>query len=53
MATKREGSSCEDLPLRKGGRAEQVLAMLKGGGHKTFWGSFCAVHCTEIYLKGT
>ena len=31
--------ACEVLPLRKGG-AEKVLAMLKGGGHKTFWGIF-------------
>ena len=35
------GGACEVLPLRKG-RAEKVLAMLKGG-HKQFWGSFYAV----------
>ena len=32
----------EVLPLRKGGGAEKVLAMLKGG-HNKFWGSFYAV----------
>ena len=40
-ATKREGGAREVLPLRKG-RAEKVLAMLKGG-HKKFWGSFYAL----------
>ena len=31
-------------PYEKGGGAEKVLAMLKGGGgHKKFWGSFYAV----------
>ena len=30
VATKREWA-CEVLPLRKGGGAEKVLAMLKGG----------------------
>ena len=35
VATKREGGeACEVLPLRKGG-AEEVLAMLKGGGGGT------------------
>ena len=29
-------------PYKKGGGAEKVLAMLKGG-HKQFWGSFYAV----------
>ena len=29
-------------PYEKGG-AEKVLAMLKGGGHNKFWGSFYAV----------
>ena len=39
-ATKREGGgACEVLPLRKRG-LEKVLAMLKGGGHNKFWGSF-------------
>ena len=37
-----EGGACDVLPLRKGGGAEKVLAMLKGG-HKTFWGSFYLV----------
>ena len=27
-------------PYEKGGGAEKVLAMLKGGGDKKFWGSF-------------
>ena len=27
-------------PYKKGGGAEQVLAMLKGGGHKMFSGRF-------------
>ena len=36
--------ACEVLPLRKGGGgAENVLAMLKGGGHKMLWGSIYAV----------
>ena len=30
-------------PYKKGWGAENVLSMLKGGGHKTFWGSFYAV----------
>ena len=29
-------------PYKKGGGAEKVLAMLKGG-HKKFWGSFYTV----------
>ena len=29
-------------PYEKGG-AEKVLAMIKGGGHKQFWGSFYTV----------
>ena len=29
-------------PYKKGGAAEKVLAMLKGG-HKKFWGSFYVV----------
>ena len=34
------GGACEILPQRKrGGGAENVLAMLKGG-HNKFWGSF-------------
>ena len=28
---------------REGGGAEKVLAMLKGGGHNSFWGSFHGV----------
>ena len=40
-ATKREGGAREVLPLRKG-RAEKVLAMLKGG-HKKFWGRLYVV----------
>ena len=35
------GGAREVLPLRKG-RAEKVLAILKGG-HKKFWGRFYAV----------
>ena len=34
-ASKLEGGACEVLPLRKGGVAEKVEAMLKRG-HKTF-----------------
>ena len=34
--------ACEVLLIRKGGRAEKVLATLKAG-HKKFWGSFSAV----------
>ena len=30
---------CSFTP-RKGGGAETVLAVLKGGGHNKFWGSF-------------
>ena len=33
---------CEVLPLRKGGEAEKVKAMLKGE-HKKFLGSFYAI----------
>ena len=36
------GWAHEFLPLQKG-RAQKVLAMLKGGGHKKFWGSFYTV----------
>ena len=36
------GGAREDLPLRKGGGGEGVLAMVKGGYNK-FWGSFYAV----------
>ena len=32
----------EVLPLQKEG-LEKVLAMLKGGGHKKYWGGFYAV----------
>ena len=39
-ATKQKGRAREVLPLRKGGGG--VLAMLKGGGHKKFRGSFYA-----------
>ena len=43
VATKREGETCELLPLQKG-ESEQVLTMLKGGGsNNKFWGSFYAV----------
>ena len=42
-ATKREGGGhVKFYPYEKGGGAEKVLAMLKGG-HKKFWGSFYAV----------
>ena len=30
-------------PYEKGGGADKVLAMLTGGGHNKFWGSFYAV----------
>ena len=46
----REGSyktgrgACEVLPLRKGGRAKKVLAMLKGGG--------CAHKVLRYFLSG-
>ena len=30
-------------PSEKGGGADKVLAMLKGGGHKRFWGRYYAV----------
>ena len=36
------GGAREVVPLRKGW-AEKVLAMLKGGGHKKFWGIFSVV----------
>ena len=36
------GGACELLPLRKEG-VEKVLAKLKGGGHKMFWGRFYAI----------
>ena len=36
------GGACEVLPLQKG-EAEKVLAMLKGGGHKKFCGSFYTI----------
>ena len=36
------GGAREVLPLQKGG-TEKVIAMLKGGGHKKFWGSFYVV----------
>ena len=42
-ATKWEGGRhVKFYPYEKGGGAEKVLAMLKGG-HKKFWGSFYAV----------
>ena len=38
---------------KKGGGAEKVLAMLKGGGgHKTFWGSFYAVAWSFSHIEG-
>ena len=37
-----EWGACGVLPLRTGG-AEKVSAMMKGGGHKRFWGSFCMI----------
>ena len=40
--TKREGGHVKFYPYEKGGRAEKVLAMLKGG-QKNFWGSFYKV----------
>ena len=36
------GGHMKFYTLRKG-EVEKVLAMLKGGGHKQFWGSFYAV----------
>ena len=41
-ATKREGGAREVYPYEKGGGAEKVLAILKGG-HTKFWGCFYAV----------
>ena len=38
----RGGGHVKFYPYEKGGGAEQVLAMLKGG-HKKFWGSFIYV----------
>ena len=38
-------------PYEKGGGAEKVLAMLKGG-HNKFWGSFCAVARSFSHIKG-
>ena len=29
-------------PYEKGGGRKKVVSILKGGGHKTFWGSFYA-----------
>ena len=37
-------------PYEKGGGVEKVLAMLKGGGHKKFWGSFCHVRAYRTPL---
>ena len=47
------GVTCEVLPLLKGG-SKKVLAMLKGGGHNMFWGSFDALAKLEVLaiLKG-
>ena len=44
-ATKRRGGHVKFYRYEKGGGAEKVLAMLKGGGggHKTFRGSFYVV----------
>ena len=36
------GGAREVLPLRKGGGAEKVFTILKGG-HNKFWGRFYAV----------
>ena len=41
-ATKREGGHVKFYPYEKGGGAEKVLAMLKGG-HNKFWGSLSVV----------
>ena len=44
--TKRDGGQVKFYPYEKGGgRAEKVLAMLKGGGegYQKFWGSFYQV----------
>ena len=41
-ATQREGGHVKFYPYEKGGGAEKVLAMSKGG-HKKFWGSFYRV----------
>ena len=49
-AIKWEGGHVK-LPLRKGG-AEKVLAMMKGGGHKKFWGSFYAVTSSLRHIVG-
>ena len=37
------GGHMKFYPYKKGGGAGKVLARLKGGGHKKFWGSFWAV----------
>ena len=37
-----EGAHVKFYPYEKGGRAQNVLAMLKGG-HNKFWGSFYVV----------
>ena len=38
----RGGGHVKYYPYERGG-VEKVLAMLKGGGHEMFWGSFYAV----------
>ena len=38
-------------PYKKGGGAEKVLVMLKGG-HKTFWGCFYAVALIFSHIEG-
>ena len=41
---KPRGGPVNFYPYEKGGRRpEKVLAMLKGGGHNKFWGSFYTV----------
>ena len=40
--TRGGGGYVKFYPYEKGEGAEKVLAILKGG-HKKFWGSFCAV----------
>ena len=39
-AMQREGEASEVLHLGKRGGGAETVAMLKGGGHKRFWGSF-------------
>ena len=48
---KQEGGHVKVYPYEKGGGAEQVLAILKGG-HKKFWASFYAVALSFSHTEG-